>query len=124
MRARGFTLIELLVVMAILALLLTIAVPRYLAHVDRSREAVLRHNLTLMRDAIDKHHADKGRYPDSLTELVTQRYLRAIPADPVTGREDTWAVLPPPPGSDPGAVYEVRSGAPGNGTDGTAYGNW
>jgi general secretion pathway protein G len=124
MRARGFTLIELLVVMAILALLLTIAVPRYLAHVDRSREAVLRHNLTLMRDAIDKHHADKGRYPDGLGELVTQRYLRAIPADPVTGREDTWLVLPPPPGSDPGAVYEVRSGAEGNGADGTPYGNW
>jgi general secretion pathway protein G len=124
MRARGFTLIELLVVMAILALLLTIAVPRYLAHVDRSREAVLRHNLTLMRDAIDKHHADKGRYPDSLGELVTQRYLRAIPADPVTGREDTWAVVVPPPGSDPGAVYDVRSGAEGNGADGTPYGNW
>ena len=61
MRSRGFTLIELLVVMAILALLLTIAVPRYLAHVERSRDAVLRHNLTLMRDAIDKHHADQGR---------------------------------------------------------------
>lgn len=124
MRARGFTLIELLVVMTILALLLTIAVPRYLAHVDRSREAVLRHNLALMRDAIDKHHADKGRYPDSLGELVTQRYLRAIPADPVTGREDTWAVLPPPPGGDPGAIYDVRSGAEGNGVDGTPYGNW
>jgi general secretion pathway protein G len=68
--ARGFTLIELIVVMAVLALLLSLAAPRYFGSVDRSREAVLRQNLNVMRDAIDKFHSDTGSYPTSIEQLV------------------------------------------------------
>jgi len=120
---RGFTLIELLVALAIVALLLSVAVPRYFGSLARAEEAVLKENLTLLRDAIDKHYADTGRYPGSLEELATKRYLRAIPADPITQSAATWVVVPP---ADPrqGAVYDVRSGAEGAGRDGKPYAQW
>ena len=71
--ASGFTLIELMVVMAIIALLLTVATPRYFKHLDRAREATLRETLSVMRDSIDKFHGDNGRYPAALEELVSSR---------------------------------------------------
>ena len=117
---RGFTLIELLVVLAIIGVLLMIAAPRYFSSVDRSKEAVLRQNLHQMREAIQQYYADKGKYPDKLESLVTGRYLREVPLDPVTERTDTWIVLPPPDAEQSG-VYDVRSGAPGSGKDGTPY---
>src|SRR5574342_257296 len=91
---RGFTLVELLVVMAIIALLLALAAPRYFKSVNKAEEAVLKENLTLMRDAIDKFYADTGKYPPNLEELVSKRYLRKIPDDPVTGANNTWVVVP------------------------------
>jgi general secretion pathway protein G len=122
---RGFTLIELLVVMAIIATLLTLAVPRYFAGVERSREAVLRQNLNELRESLDKFHGDKGTYPSALDDLVTQRYLRRIPVDPITESAQTWIVVPPPPEVQvKGTVWDVRSGAPGNALDGTAYQTW
>lgn len=120
---RAFTLIELLVVLAIVALLASLAVPSYFSHVERTRETILRENLHRVRDALDTFHADLGRYPESLEELVSRRYLRAIPSDPVTGKTTTWVVVPPPTGV-PGKVGDVHSGAPGLGRDGTPYGNW
>ena len=110
---RGFTLIELLVVMAALGLLLAIAAPRYVEHVDRAREVVLRQNLAAVRDAIDKFYADRARYPADLQELVQARYLRQVPLDPVTDRNDTWVLVPPH--RQPGGVFDVRSGAAGVG---------
>ena len=121
--AYGFTLIELLVVMAILATLLTLAAPRYFESVERGKEAALRTNLRLLREAIDKHRADTGRLPESLEALAQARYLRAVPADPITERVDSWVVIPMPEGAMPG-VYDVRSGAPGVARDGTAYASW
>lgn len=122
---RGFTLIELLVVMAALGLLLAITAPRYIEHVDRARELVLRKNLASLRDAIDKFYADRARYPVDLQELVKQRYLRQVPLDPVTDRADSWVALPPSgTASGTGTVADVRSGAAGKGHDGTAYANW
>ena len=120
----GFTLIELLVVMAIIATLLTIAAPRYLQHLERAREVTLRESLATMRDAIDKFNADTGRYPDTLEELVTRRYLRRVPPDPITDRGDTWVLVPPP--GEPGSrrVYDVKSGAEGSGIDGSEYQSW
>ena len=76
MNRRGFTLIELLVVLAIIATLLTLAVPRYYSSVDKSKEAVLKENLYQMRDAIGKYYADRGKYPESLQSLATDKYLR------------------------------------------------
>lgn len=119
----GFTLIELLVVMAIIATLLTIAVPRYFASLEKSKEAVLRTDLNVMREAIDKFYGDKGKYPDTLDELVSKRYLRALPRDPITDSRETWIIVPP---EDPalGGVYDIKSGAPGLSIDGQAYADW
>lgn len=122
---RGFTLIELLVVMAILATLLTIAVPRYFGSLERSKEASLKMSLHVMREAIDKFYADRGRYPGGLNELVDKRYLRALPVDPFTDSTETWRVLPAPPGSEvQGNVADVKSGAEGKATDGTELAAW
>ena len=116
---RGFTLIELLVVMAIIATLLTIATPRYFDHLARAREAALRETLLVVRDAIDKFHADTGRYPAELGELVSRRYLRKLPLDPVNDSVDTWEIVPPP--GDGAGVWDLRSGAGGG--EGP-YANW
>lgn len=116
----GFTLIEMLVVMSIVALLLTIALPRYFGALDKSRDAVLRENLQAMRVAIDRFHADRGRYPESLTELVSTNYLRVVPVDPVTESDKTW-LLSDPPSTDAFGVYDVRSGAPGATKAGQPY---
>ncbi|MDH0867067.1 prepilin-type N-terminal cleavage/methylation domain-containing protein [Mitsuaria sp. GD03876] len=123
--ARGFTVIELLVVLAALALLLSVAAPRYVQHVDRARDVALRHNLQTMRDAIDKFYGDQGRYPKELPELVERRYLRAIPLDPVTQRADTWVAVPPRAGEAEGeGVSDVRSGAREIAPDGSSYASW
>jgi len=119
----GFTLIELLVVLAIVASLLTIAVPSYFASLENSKETALRQSLSVMREAIDHYYADVGKYPDSLQDLVTKRYLRSVPSDPITGVADKW-VIEGPTDSGKGAVRDVKSGAPGNGRDGTAYASW
>jgi general secretion pathway protein G len=122
-REGAFTLIELLVVMAIIATLLTLAVPRYYSSIERSKEAVLKQNLATMRDSIDKYYADTGTYPDSLEDLVTKRYLRQVPIDPIAESHLTWIVIPPQP-PQKGAVYDVRSGAQAQARDGSAYSDW
>ena len=122
-RSGGFTLIELLVVLAALALLLGLAVPRYVEHVERARETVLQQNLAALRDAIDKFSADRGRYPAELAELARERYLREVPRDPITERSDTW-VLVLPPGGGTGQVYDVHSGAKCFARDGRPYASW
>lgn len=119
---RGFTLVELLVVLAIIATLLSLAVPRYFQHVDRSKEAVLRENLSAMRDAIDQYHADTSTWPADLLVLTEKRYLRAVPQDPITESVDSWQVSPPPEGSI--GVYDVHSGAEGIGLNGIPYNDW
>ncbi|MDD2700758.1 MAG: prepilin-type N-terminal cleavage/methylation domain-containing protein [Sideroxydans sp.] len=119
----GFTLIELLVVMAIIATLLTIAVPRYFNSVDKSRETVLHQNLALVREVLDKFYGDNGRYPERLEELVSRRYLRKLPDDPFTGDATSWLIVPPD-SADKGGVFDIRSGAPGTARDGTAYKDW
>jgi general secretion pathway protein G len=121
---RGFTLLELLVVMAIIATLLTLALPRYFTSVDRSKEAVLREDLRVMRSSIDQFYADNDRYPDTPEMLAAKRYLRAVPVDPITDSAASWVVVPPPGDAGRGVVYDVRSGAPGAALDGTAYAEW
>ena len=122
-RSKAFTLIELLVVMSIIALLLAIAVPRYFNSMDRAKEAVLKEDLVQMRNAIDKFYGDRGQYPDALEDLVTRKYLRRIPPDPITDSVDTWLTVPPQ-GAGSGAIADVKSGAPGIALDGTPYGEW
>lgn len=123
-RRGGFTLIELMVVLTIVALLLSVAVPRYFHSVERSKENILRANLAATRDAIDKFVGDNGRYPDSIEQLVSGRYLRAMPYDPVTDSTQTWVAIPSPRPERPGAVFDLHSGAPGQGSDGRPYAEW
>jgi general secretion pathway protein G len=123
MVARGFTLIELIVVMAIVALLVSIAGPRYFGSLHKSKETVLRQNLAVTRDALDKFYGDTGKYPESLETLVSKRYLRQLPVDPLTDSTLTWTMVPP---QDPekGGVYDVHSGADGVGLNGKLYREW
>ncbi len=123
-RRRGFTLIELLVVLAIIGTLLTIALPKYLHSVARSREAVLHQDLRVMRTAIDQFFSDSGRYPASLDELVERRYLRSLPDDPVTESARTWVTVAPPEDIGATGVYDIRSGARGESLEGTPYEQW
>lgn len=109
--------------MAIVAVLLSMVTPRYFRSIGKAEEAVLKQDLSLMREAIDKYHADTGKYPDMLDDLVSKKYLRKIPVDPVTESSVTWILVPP---SDPqtGTIFDIKSGAPGNSRNGTAYADW
>lgn len=120
---RGFTLIELLVVMVIIAMLLTLATPRYFSSVDKSKEAVLRENLSTTRRALDKYYGDNGKYPDTLDQLVSKKYLRSLPMDPFTGSATTWVVVPPQD-PDQGGVYDIRSGSADKAQDGSLLKDW
>lgn len=119
----GFTLIELLVAMTIIALLLSIVTPRFFHSVGKAEETVLKQDLALMREALDKYHADNGAYPDALADLISKKYLRKIPDDPITQSSATW-ILIPPTGTEKGAIFDIKSGAPGKGSDGSAYADW
>ncbi|MGE5469616.1 MAG: type II secretion system protein [Bacteroidota bacterium] len=121
-RRPAFTLIELLVSLAIVALLLSLAVPRYFGRVEAAKETVLRENLHQMRDALDKYYGDNGRYPESLQDLVSKKYLRRIPPDPLTDSDQTWVIVPPADAKK-GRVFDIRSGAPGKTRDGVSYGS-
>lgn len=119
-RPHGFTLIELLVVLAIIATLVSIAAPQYFGAADRARETVLREDLNVMRDAIDKFHGDTGKYPESLQALVDKRYLKAIPVDPISERKDGWEEIRAL-GSAASGIVNIKSGAPGKASDGTPF---
>lgn len=122
-RKQGFTLIELLVVLGIVALLLTLAVPRFFPSIDSAKETILADNLRNTRAVIDQYRADTGRYPDSLEQLVEARYLREIPLDPVSESRASW-VLEAPRDGEQGGVADLRSGAAGNDRHGRPYLEW
>ncbi|MDQ1815214.1 type II secretion system protein [Massilia scottii] len=121
--ARGFTLIELLVVLGIIALLLTLAVPRFFPSIDSTKDTILADNLRNVRAVIDQFYADTGRYPDSLEQLVEKKYLRTIPVDPVADSSTSW-ILVPPEDTTKGNLYSIKSGAPGNDRNGKPYSDW
>lgn len=124
----GFTLLELLIVMVIIATLAAIAVPMYLRNVQAAKEAVLREDLRVMRQAIGSYTVDKEKAPQSLDELVSGGYLKAIPKDPITGRTDTWVTSQTDTlasiDQTQGGIDDVHSGAQQVGTDGTTYNTW
>jgi general secretion pathway protein G len=120
---RGFTLIELLVVMSIIGLLLTIAVPRYFHTVERARETILMHDLSALRESIDKYYGDRGEYPDTLAALVDKHYIRTVPVDPITKSADTWVGVDSQDPDHPG-LWDVHSGSTANAMNGTVFAEW
>ena len=124
----GFTLVELMIVMAIIGVLAVVAIPSYVGAVRQAREAVLREDLHVMRDAIDSYTADKQKAPQSLDDLVTEGYMRSIPVDPMTRAKDTWVTstsdaLRSVDQTDPG-IDDVHSSSQEQGTDGQPYTEW
>jgi len=123
----GWTLIEMLVVVSLVMILASMALTQYRNSVQYAKEAALRSDLFMMREAIDQYYADKGKYPDSLETLVSERYLRAVPKDPIT-KEPNWETVQaePEPGtlSTATGIYDVKSVAPGNALDNTRYADW
>jgi len=140
---RGFTLIELMIVVSIIGIMASIAVPNYQKSVIRAREAVLSDIIYTFRKAIDEYYADTGKYPDALSDLVDKGYLRGLPTDPFTKKNDTWVTVAPPvvlteavqgesvlstagttPVLETGNVYDVHSGSNLVGSNGTPYNEW
>jgi len=119
----GFTLIELLIVMAIIGTLLSIAVPRYFRSLEHARETVLKQDLSILRESIDKYYADLNQYPETLAALVDKHYLRAVPVDPFTKLADSWTVIPSEDPDHPG-IRDLHSGSDQPAADGTPLNSW
>lgn len=119
--AKGFTLIELMIVVSIVGILATIAVPSYQSSLIKARETVLRQDLFTLRELLDHHRADKGKYPPSLEALVTVGYLRTLPKDPFTNSSSSWQQIIEP---TEGGIFDVYSGSDFVGTNGTPYNQW
>jgi general secretion pathway protein G len=122
-RKMGFTLVELLVVLSILALLLSLAYPKYFSSVERAQDAALKQTLNTVREGIDQYYADTGKYPDSLEELVEKKYINKLPLDPITDSTTTWVLDQPEPPLE-GMVYDIHSGATTKAKDGSPYSEW
>ena len=128
---RGFTIIELMIVISIILILLSVALPAYNQSILRARESVLRQNLFTMRSVISQYTLDKQKAPQSLDDLVSGGYLKQLPTDPMTGRNDTWTpdqeqgeIMSLDQQQDEGGIVDVHSGSSGVGSDGTAYNTW
>jgi general secretion pathway protein G len=132
-RAGGFTLIELIIVIALIGILATLVIPNMRETPTRAKEAVLRADLHTFRDVIDQFFADRGYYPEDLDELVGKGYIRKVPKDPITNSSATWVLIfadeagqedTDLTGQGRSGIYDVRSGAPGAGANGTPYYDW
>ncbi|MBS0169840.1 MAG: prepilin-type N-terminal cleavage/methylation domain-containing protein [Nitrospira sp.] len=119
--SRGFTIIELMIVVTIVGILATLAVPSYHAAIIKAKEGALRQDLFSLRDVIDQHRADKGKYPDSIQALVSAGYLRRVPTDPLTGVTTSWQEMVD---ETDGGMVDVFSGSDLVGTNGVPYNQW
>jgi general secretion pathway protein G len=126
----GFTLIELMIVISLLLILITVAVPIYRQSILRARESVLRQDLFTLRQVIDQYTLDKQKAPQSLDDLVSAGYMKQLPTDPFTGKNDTWAVvqeedtIADPSQTEAGGISDVHSGSSQTSSDGSAYSSW
>ena len=124
----GFTLIELMIVMAIIAVLMSVAIPIYSRSIQRAKESVLKNNLFTLRTVIDEYTYDKQKAPQSPQDLVSEGYLRQVPVDPMTQSADTWKVIMEDASntvnqSEPG-IFDVRSGSDKTSLEGSPYSDW
>ena len=127
-KTRGFTLIEMMIVISMILILLSIAVPLYNQSILRAREAVLRNDLYTLRSVISQFTLDKQRAPQSLDDVVQASYIKQVPKDPFTNRNDSWQleqedVLLAVDQQQPG-ITDVHSGSNLTASDGTAYSSW
>lgn len=126
-RDGGWTLIEMLVVLSLIMILTSVAMTQYRNSVQAAKEGALRSNLYQMRDAIDQYYADKNKYPEALETLVSERYMRSIPKDPITNTTD-WQTIPadaePGSTSSTTGIYEVKSSSQESALDGSHYSDW
>jgi general secretion pathway protein G len=125
---RGFTFVELMVVITIIVILVTMAIPIYQRTIIRTKETVLKTNLTTLREVIDRYTYDKTKAPQTLQDLVSEGYLKEVPYDPMTGSNQTWKVIMEDASqatsqSEPG-IWDVKSGSDKMGSDGTPYSEW
>ncbi len=127
-REQGFTLVELMIVMLIIGVLAAIAIPSYVSSLKSAKEAVLKEDLHVMRQAIDSYTMDKEKAPESLDDLVSAGYLKTLPNDPMTHSSTTWV-----PANDDALISvdqtasgigDVHSGSGEVGTDGQPYSSW
>ena len=124
---KGYTLIELMIVVAIVGILVSVAIPSFQQSAVKARETALKQNLFTMRAVLDQFYADRGDYPESLTSLVEEKYLRAIPTDPMTKSSTTWTEIyeEQEEGDDsPAGIYDIKSGSEDVAKDGTPYKDW
>ena len=119
----GYTLIELMVVLTIIGILATLAQPNFQRTIIRAKEASLRQSLFVLRDVIDQYYADHGKYPETLEDLVEERYIRSVPEDPFTHSTSSWIIIPPEGGAR-GGVYDVHSGSDLVGLNNEPYNEW
>ncbi len=125
---KGFTLIELMIVMAVIAVLMSIALPIYTRSIQRSKESVLKNNLFTLRTVIDEYTYDKQKAPQSLQDLVSDGYLRQVPMDPITGSNESWKLIMEDATNtvnqtQPG-IFDIRSGSDLTSQEGTPYSEW
>ena len=127
---RGFTLIELMIVISLLLILITVVIPIYKQSILRARESVLRQDLFTLRQVIDQYTLDKQKAPQSLDDLISAGYMKQLPVDPFTGKNDTWKVateedtIADPSQTEAGGISDVHSGSDLPSTDGSAYSSW
>ncbi|MEK6645871.1 MAG: type II secretion system protein [Candidatus Firestonebacteria bacterium] len=118
---KGFTLIELIFVITILGVLYAVAQVVITGKITKAKETALKENLYVMRKSIDDYYADKGKYPDTLQDLVEEKYIRKIPDDPFTKSDQTWVIISSDKGND---VFDIHTSNEGIGSDGKKYNEW
>ena len=124
MDQRGFTLIEMLIVISLIGILASISAPNFQRYIIRAKEASLRRTLFVLRDVVDQYYSDHGKYPDSIEDLVDEKYIRSVPKDPFTNSTSTWIIIPPEGSSEEGGFYDVHSGSYLVSLQGVPYNEW